>query len=145
MRLGCFPFLGTRLLGCGSLSESLRGLSLEFSRQEYWSGLPCPSPGDLPNPGMEPRSPTLQVYSLPAEPPRKPQNSLCTLPDLGIEPGSPAFQEDSLPAELPRKSVLSKHEHQVHTKHHAKCYTKQCLTIRNLTFHSKNENATINS
>ena len=36
-----------------------------FSRQEYWSELPCPPPGDLPNPGMEPRSPTLQVDSLP--------------------------------------------------------------------------------
>ena len=35
-------------------------LSMEFSRQEYWSGLPCPLPGDLPNPGIEPRSPTLQ-------------------------------------------------------------------------------------
>ena len=33
--------------------------SMEFSRQEYWSGLPCPSPGDLPNPGIEPGSPTL--------------------------------------------------------------------------------------
>ena len=35
-----------------------------FSRQEYWSGLPCPSPGDLPNPGIETRSPALQVGSL---------------------------------------------------------------------------------
>ena len=34
-------------------------LSMEFSRQEYWSGLPFPSPGDLPNPGIEPGSPTL--------------------------------------------------------------------------------------
>ena len=33
--------------------------SMEFSRQEYWSGLPLPSPGDLPDPGMEPRSPAL--------------------------------------------------------------------------------------
>ena len=40
-------------------------LSMEFSRQEYWSGLPCPSPGDLPNPGIESRSPTLLAYSLP--------------------------------------------------------------------------------
>ena len=39
-----------------------------FSRQEYWSGSPCPSPGDLPNPRIEPRSPALQVDSLPAEP-----------------------------------------------------------------------------
>ena len=35
--------------------------SMEFSRQEYWSGLPFPSPGDLPNPAIEPRSPTLQA------------------------------------------------------------------------------------
>ena len=39
-----------------------------FSRQEYWSELPCPPPGDLPNPGTEPTSPTLQVDSLPSEP-----------------------------------------------------------------------------
>ena len=42
-------------------------LSIGFPRQEYWSGLPFPSPGDLPDPGIEPRSPTLQVDSLPAE------------------------------------------------------------------------------
>ena len=46
--------------------------SLGFSRQEYWSGLPFPSPGDLPNPGIEPRSPSLQADSLPSEPPGKP-------------------------------------------------------------------------
>ena len=43
--------------------------------QEYCSGLPCPSPGDLPNPGMEPRSPELQADSLPSEPPGKPKNT----------------------------------------------------------------------
>ena len=42
--------------------------SMEFSRPEYWSGYLFPSPGDLPNPGIEPRSLTLQVDSLPAEP-----------------------------------------------------------------------------
>ena len=42
---------------------------MEFFRQEYWSGLPFPSPGDLPNPGIEPRSPTLQMGSLLFEPP----------------------------------------------------------------------------
>ena len=47
-------------------------LSMVFSRQEYWSGLPCPSPGDLPNPGIKPLSPTLQVDSLPSKPPGKP-------------------------------------------------------------------------
>ena len=49
-------------------------LSMEFSRQEYCSGLPCPSPGDLPDPGIKPRSPALQADSLPSEPPGKPQN-----------------------------------------------------------------------
>ena len=42
-------------------------LAMEFSRQECWSALPCPPPGDLPNPGIELRSPTLQANSLPAE------------------------------------------------------------------------------
>ena len=42
-------------------------LSLGFSRQEYWSGLPFPSPGDLPNPGIKPGSPALQADSLPTE------------------------------------------------------------------------------
>ena len=46
--------------------------SMEFSRQEYWSGLPFPSPGDLHNPGIEPRSPALQADALLSEPPGKP-------------------------------------------------------------------------
>ena len=47
-------------------------LSMEFYWQEYWSGLPFPSPGDLPNLGIKPRSPALQPNSLPSEPPGKP-------------------------------------------------------------------------
>ena len=50
-------------------------LSLGFSRQERWSGLPFPSPGDLPKPEIKPRSPALQVDSLLAEPPGKPKNT----------------------------------------------------------------------
>ena len=46
--------------------------SVEFSRPEYWSGQPFPSPGDLPNPGIKCRSPALQADSLPADPPGKP-------------------------------------------------------------------------
>ena len=52
-------------------------LSTGFSRQEYWSGLPCSSPGDLPDPGIEPASPVspaLQADSLSAEPSRKTQD-----------------------------------------------------------------------
>ena len=44
---------------------------MESSKQEYWSGLPFPSPGDLPDPGVEPRSPALQAESLPSELPEK--------------------------------------------------------------------------
>ena len=43
--------------------------SMEFSRHEYWSGVPFPSPGDPPDPGIEPRSPTLQAEALASEPP----------------------------------------------------------------------------
>ena len=46
-------------------------LPMGFSRQEYWSGLPFPSPGDLPDPGIEPTSLALQADSLPSEPPGK--------------------------------------------------------------------------
>ena len=66
------------------LSHSLRPHGLKpvrlfcpwgFSRQEYWSGLPCPPPGDLPNPGIKPRSPTLQADSLSCKLPGKPKNT----------------------------------------------------------------------
>ena len=69
-------------------------LSMGFSRQEYWSGLPCHHPGDLPNPGIKPRSPTLKVDSLLSEPPGKPKN-----------PGEGSlslFQGNSLTQELNR-------------------------------------------
>ena len=61
------------------MSDSLRPhqapLSMGFSRQEYWSELPCCSPRDLPNPGIKPRSPALQADSLPSEPLGKPKNT----------------------------------------------------------------------
>ena len=54
-------------------TEAPGGLqSMGFSRQEYWSGLPLPSPGDLPDPGIEPRSPAFQADSLTSEPPGNP-------------------------------------------------------------------------
>ena len=80
--------------------------------QARMHGYPFPSPEDLPNPGIEPRSPTLQVDSLAAEPTGKPKNtgvgslplSPGGLPNPEIKPGSPALQVDSLPTELSRKS-----------------------------------------
>ena len=91
--------------------------SMEFSRPEYWSGQSFPSPRDLPNPRIEPRSPALQADSLPAEPQGKPKNTGVgslfhlqgNLPDPGIEPGSPALQADSLPTELSGKPTLQGH------------------------------------
>ena len=73
----------TNVLSCSVTSDSLQphGLWLArllcpwgFSKQEYWCGLPCPPPGDPPNPGIEPRSPALQVDSVLAEPTGKPRN-----------------------------------------------------------------------
>ena len=49
-------------------------LSMEFPRQEYWSGLSFPSLGNIPGPEIEPKSPTLRADSLPSEPPRKPES-----------------------------------------------------------------------
>ena len=79
------------ILTCAVLSSSVMSDSLwshelwparllcpwGFSRQEYWSGLPCSPPGDLPNPGIKPRSPTLQENSLPFEPRGKLYPNLC--------------------------------------------------------------------
>ena len=68
---------------------------MEFSRSEYWSGQPFPSPEDFPNPGIEPKSPTLQADSLPAEPQGKPKNT-------GM--GSLSFLQGNLPE--PRSQVF---------------------------------------
>ena len=60
-------------------------LSMEFSRQQHWSGLPLSSPGDLPDPGIESRSPALQADSLSSEPPWKPLHTIKVLPQFGFK------------------------------------------------------------
>ena len=71
-------------------------LSMGFSRQEYWSGLPYPPPGYLPNPGIESRSPALQMNSLPSEPPGKPVSALkLSQTEAGHEPFTKPFQLSS--------------------------------------------------
>ena len=60
---------------CPTLCNAMDSTSssvMEFSKQEYWNGLPCPSPGDHSDPRIKPGSPTLQADSLPSEPPGKP-------------------------------------------------------------------------
>ena len=65
---------------CDAMDYNLPGsLSMEFSRQEYWSGVPFPSPGDLPDPGIESRCPALQADSLPSEPQGKPIYNILTV------------------------------------------------------------------
>ena len=64
-----------RLFASPWTADSQAPLSMGFSRQEYWSGLPFPSPGDLPDSGIEPRSPTLQADTLPSKPPGKPYSA----------------------------------------------------------------------
>ena len=73
------------LFSCSVVSDSLETpwtiahqapLSMGFSRQEYWSELPCPPPGDLPSPGIKPMSSALKADSLPSEPPGKPSSVL---------------------------------------------------------------------
>ena len=61
-----------------------------FSRQEYWSGLPFPSPGDLPDPGIKRRSPTLQANALTSAPTYNP-----AIPLLGIYPDKTIIQKDT--------------------------------------------------
>ena len=64
-------------------------LSMGFSRQECWSGLPFPSPGDLPDPGIGPRSPALQADALPSEP-----QGISIISDLQITPLMAESEED---------------------------------------------------
>ena len=61
-----------RLFGTPWTVAYQASLTMGFSKLEYWSGLPFPSPGDLTDPGIEPRSPTLHSDTLPSEPPGKP-------------------------------------------------------------------------
>ena len=65
---------------------SLPGSSMGFSRQKYWNRLPFPSPGDLPDQGIKPGSPTFQAHALTSEPPGKPQASKWSRTKCFLEP-----------------------------------------------------------
>ena len=70
---GAYEFCHVQLFATPWTVACQAPLYMEFSRQEYWSGLPCPSPGDLPDPEIEPRSPAMQgdrlLFELPGKPP----------------------------------------------------------------------------
>ena len=82
--LSCSPLKLCAVLSHSGMSNSSKVHGLQptrllcpwgFSRQEDWSGLPCPPPRDLPNIGIQPKSPALQADSLPCEPPGKPKTA----------------------------------------------------------------------
>ena len=75
--LSCFQLFATQWSVAYQAPQSMG-----FSRQEYWSGLPFPSLGDLPNPGIEPGSPAMQADTLPSEPPEKPIKGLLKISDV---------------------------------------------------------------
>ena len=81
---------------CDPLDCSLQALlSMGFSRQEYWSGLPFPSPGNLPNPGIEPGSPALQADALLSEPPGSSHSKGEIVEDVPPDGVMSAFSRDT--------------------------------------------------
>ena len=71
--------------------------SMGFSRQEYWTGLPFPSPEDLPNSGIEPGSPALQADALPSKPPGKPSLKLSLIKSINYTAAAAAKSLQSCP------------------------------------------------
>ena len=98
-------------------------LFVEFSGQEYWSGLPFPSPGDLPVPGIEPRSPALQADSLLSEPPGKPSSAT---KEAIMQQVEKAHSLQRRPRAAKKKSMYYTHTH-THT-HTCKGFNA-CLSI----------------
>ena len=116
--------------------------SMEFSRQQYWNGLPFRSPGDLPDPGMQPRFPALQADSLPSEQPGKPKGLWQSHPkgrskkepmsrimprmafwaDLGIP--APGISESNYPCPCRREGVEQRPYHSL--------LGKECLRQKSL-------------
>ena len=99
-------------------------LFVEFSGQEYWSGLPFPSPGDLPVPGIEPRSPALQADSLLSEPPGKPSSAT---KEAIMQQVEKAHSLQRRPRAAKKKSMYYTHTH-THTHTHTRKGFNACLS-----------------
>ena len=97
---------------CPHLSKSVSNSVLsEFSRQEHWSGLPFPSPGDPPDPEIEPGSPALQADPLPSEPPGKsPYYELIATATPSIPWVDPRYAHETRGCQ--RTVVLGQHDHE---------------------------------
>ena len=85
-------------------------LSMGFSKQEYWSGLPFPSPGDLPDPRIKPGSPALQTDSLPSEPPGRPCLAQSKVQSVMVTHGAPELELGGLGSVL-GSTLYSLHDH----------------------------------
>ena len=96
--------------------------SMEFSSPEYWSGQPFPSPGDLPNPGIEPRSPPLQADSMPAEPQGKPKNTRI---------GSLSFLQRTFLTQESNQGLLHCRQVLYQLSYQFSSVTQSCLTLCN--------------
>ena len=95
-------------MDCSSLGSSVMG----FPRQEYYSGLPFPSLGDFPNPGIKPRSPSLQADSLPSEPPGKPSELLLAVYFICIlDYGNCKFEQFSYSSSKQRRQFVTSTVH----------------------------------
>ena len=86
-------------------------LSMGFSRQEYWSGLPFPSPGDLPNPGIEPGFPTLEADALTSEPPGNQNKWLFFIRSIGTQTISLSSQEAIWKGKIQKSSQTWPYHH----------------------------------
>ena len=101
--------------------------SMVFSRQEYWSGLPFPSPGDRPNPGIEPRSPTLQADALTSAPPGKPRKQTEKSPLRNKDPEQPKTNTQVRTHE--KKSAESKRKHVNDSEHRCDVQDEMFLMV----------------
>ena len=119
-----------RLLATPGTVARQAPLSMGFCRQEYWSGWPFPSPGDLPDPGIEPRSPALQADALPSESPGKPlSNFILCLLNIKMCPRFFHLKQVNKKIFLFHIHPLSRAFHCLHFVTHRQCYQEHSYVL----------------